>query len=332
MRARWLIPSIFGLLLGLVGCRPESSYSVVSDAASAGAMDLADAVDLARPDASSSDLRSSPTGLRALTLNTHLFFDTVCDSGRCGSGDFEQVETAQSFAARADTISSAIRSLSADVVALQEIENQTALSALSSRLKDLYPTAVLGETGSAGSIDVAVFGRGTLIETRTHRSRVLYRPDGSTTYFSRELLEVHMSIKGRRIVMFAAHFRSKVSDDPGRRLAEAQAAAEIMKKTATEFPGAVVLLGGDLNDTPGSAPIAAMESNPDLIRVANDRPLASVATYSWNGNPEAIDHLFWARSTRSSYVAGSASAQRDSGRFGFAGSDHAALLADFALH
>ncbi|MBL8634139.1 MAG: endonuclease/exonuclease/phosphatase family protein [Myxococcales bacterium] len=331
MRAQWLVPSLFGLLLGLLGCRPESSFSVVSDAAVSRPTDLADSFDLASLDASY-DLRSSPNGLRALTLNTHLFFDTVCDSGRCGSGDFEQVETPQDFAARADTLARAIRSLSSDVVALQEIENQSALRALSSRLGDLYPVAVLGETGAAGSIDVAILGKGTLLEVRTHRARVLYRPDGSSTYFSRELLEVHLSHKGRRIVMFAAHFRSKVSDDPGRRLAEAQAAAEIMKKTAAEFPDALVLLGGDLNDTPGSAPISAMESDPALVRVAKDRPLSSVATYSWNGNPEAIDHLFWARSARSSYVAGSASAQRDAGRFGFAGSDHAALLADFALH
>ncbi|MFO0623709.1 MAG: endonuclease/exonuclease/phosphatase family protein [Polyangia bacterium] len=332
MRAVWLVPSLLGFLLGSLGCRPESAFSILSDAAASGSMDLTESVtDLASPNAPY-DLRLSPTSLRAVTLNTHLFFDTVCDSGRCASGDFEQVETATGFAARADTLSAAIRVLSPDVISLQEIENQTVLSALSGRLRDLYPTAVLGETGAAGSIDVAVLGKGSLIEVRTHRSRVLTRPDGSTTYFSRELLEVHMSHKGRRVVMIAAHFRSKVSDDPGRRLAEAQAAADIMKKTSTEFPDAVVILGGDLNDTPGSAPIAALESVPELLRVANDRPPASVATYSWNGNPEAIDHLFFAKTSRASYVAGSAAAQRDSGRFGYAGSDHAALLADFALH
>lgn len=315
-----------GVGISLVGCRPtdqiigfhaEPDSAVVQDFA------ITDAV------ADSQRVRSD---LRALTYNTHLFFDTVCDSGRCMPSDFEQVRTMQAFSAKADAVATALRGLSADVVALQEIENQTALDALSGRLRDLYPTVVLGETGLPGSIDVAVLGAGSLVLVRTHRSQTLTRPDGSTTSFARELLEVHMMIKGRRVVMFAAHFRSKVSDDPGRRLAEAQAARDIVLKTAAEFPDAVVILGGDLNDTPGSPPLDSMESAPNLLRVAKDRPAASVATYSYNGTEQAIDHLFVARAARVSYVAGSASAQHDSTRFGLAGSDHAALLADFALH
>ena len=315
-----------GAGISLAGCRPSDQIIGFRSET-----DLAVVRDLAVTD-SVADSQSGRPDLRALTYNTHLFFDTVCDSGRCTPSDFEQVPTMQAFTAKADAVATALRGLSADVVALQEIENQTALNDLSGRLRDLYPTVVLGETGLPGSIDVAVLGAGSLVLVRTHRSQTLTRPDGSTTSFARELLEVHMMIKGRRVVMFAAHFRSKVSDDPGRRLAEAQAARDIVLKTAAEFPDAAVLLGGDLNDPPGSPPLDAMESAPNLMRVAKDRPAASVATYSFNGTEQAIDHLFVARTARVSYVAGRASAQHDSNRFGLAGSDHAALLADFALH
>lgn len=316
-----------GLVLaaGLSGsCRPPAQYGVFPEPAP----DAALAVDAAVPP------RPGPGELRAATFNTHLFFDTVCDSGMCAAGDFEKVPTPSEFARRADSLAAAVRAFGADVVALQEIENQTALAALSSRLSDLYPTAVLGETDFAASIDVAVLGAGSLLEVRKHRSMPLTRPDGSTTYFSRELLEVHLSIKGRRVVMFAAHFRSKVSDDPGRRLAEAQAARDLVLRTSRELPAAVVLLGGDLNDTPGSPPIAALESAPELSRVAADRPPELVATYEWNGKAQAIDHLFLVRSPAAnvSYVPASAAAVRDgAGSGGLAGSDHAALVADFAL-
>ncbi len=288
-------------------------------------------MDLAKP----APVQDGPTALgnlRAVTYNSHLFFDLVCDSGRCGPSDFEQVPSAQAFASKADSVSSALRRLSADLVALQEIENQNSLDAIMGGLRDVYPTAVLGETGAAGSIDVAVLSTGSLVTVRRHRDRILKRPDGTTTTFSRELLEVHVSLRGRRLVMFAAHFRSKVSDDPGRRLAEAQATGDIIQKTAQEFPDAVIVLGGDLNDTPGSPPLVALEATPGLLRVAKDRPLSSIATYSWNGELSAIDHLFLVQNARVDYVSGSAAAQHDATRFGLAGSDHAALLADFALH
>lgn len=276
---------------------------------------------------------SDPLLLRAATFNTRLFFDPTCESGRCGAGDFEQVPTPQAFALRADSLAAAVRGMGADVVALQEVETQAALDALAARLADRYPTAVLGETGLPGSIDVAVLGAGALLAVRRHRAQPLMRPDGSATSFTRELLEVHMQVKGRRVVLLAAHFRSKVDDDPGRRLAEAQAARDIVLGTAKEFPDAVVLLGGDLNDTPGSPPISALESAPALLRVASDRPPASVATYTWNGNAQAIDHLFLALGASGMYVPASAAAVHDpSGKQGLAGSDHAALRADFRIH
>jgi endonuclease/exonuclease/phosphatase family metal-dependent hydrolase len=310
------------LAASLGACRPGDDYAGSGRADAAG--DAAGAVGTDRSD---------PAVLRAATFNTHLFFDPTCDSGRCAAGDFEQAPTPQAFAGKAAALAQAVRAFGADVVALQEVESQTSLEALAAHLTDLYPTVVLGETGQPGSIDVAVLGAGTLLEVRRHRDLPLVRPDGTATYFARELLEVHMQVKGRHVALFAAHFRSKVSDDPGRRLAEAQAARLLVLGTAHEFPDAVVLLGGDLNDTPGSPPLAALEAAPELLRVARDRPLANIATYTWNGQLQAIDHLFLALSASVAYVPASAAAVHDaSGRWGPAGSDHAALRADIRIH
>lgn len=318
---------IHAACVGILGtaCRPEPE-------ASSGTAPIHDASAMLDAGAEvGQDAATVEKALRVATFNVHLLFDPTCDSGNCASGDFEQVSSQAELDARSETIANAIRTLDADVVSLQEIETQTSMDAIASRLADLYPTVVLGETGAPGSVDVAVLGKGALLETRTHRYHPMWKPDGSTTYFSREFLEIHMDLNGERVLLFSAHFRSKANDDPDRRLAEAHAARDIVLASEDEFPEGIVVLAGDLNDTPGSEPIELLENGPELLRVAKDLPLAEQGTYEWNGKAEAIDHVFLATSSRGSYVPGSAQVVHSPGEWGLAGSDHAGVIADLGL-
>lgn len=266
--------------------------------------------------------------MRVATFNVHRFFDTVCQSGACGPDDYEALPTPTQFEAQADAIAGALRTLGPDVAMLQEVETQACLDALTARLGDVLPNAVLGEIGTPASVDVAVMTSGTITQVIHHRP-VLVRPDGSITVFSRELLEVHLRLRGQPVIAFAAHFRSKVSDDPGRRLAEAQAAHDLIDAAAQANPGALVVLGGDLNDVPGSPPLQALEADGTLLRVARELPDALQWTNYYDGEGEAIDHLFVATSGSGAYVPGTA--QVVGGSPGYAGSDHDALRASFWL-
>ena len=78
----------------------------------------------------------------------------------------------------------------------------------------------------------------------------------------------------------------------------------------------------------GSDPIEALESTGLLLRVASDLPGTDAATYRYNGQHEAIDHLFLATEAGGGYVPGSAVSVRGPS-FGLGGSDHAALRAAF---
>ncbi len=272
----------------------------------------------------------APGGLqvRAATFNVRRFFDTVCESGACEGGDYEALASPAVFEARADQIARAIRGLGADVVALEEVETQACLDALLARLADVLPHGVLGEIASPGSVDVAVLSRTPLERVTGHRAaEVLTRPDGTTTLFSRELLEVEVRIEGAPVVMFAAHFRSKVNDDPGRRLAEAQAARRLVLASAAVAPAALVVLGGDLNDVPGSLPLTALTGDGGLVRVADDLPEGEQATYMYAGRGQAIDHLLLAPSAAVVRVPRSARVWRED--TGYGGSDHYALTAEF---
>lgn len=268
-------------------------------------------------------------------LNVRRYFDATCDSGNCEKDGFEESVTEAEFEARTAKLAAALVRLEADVITLAEVENQVALDALRDKLEELgskYPVAYLAETGQPGSIDVGVLARGELGDVKLYRKdHPLTRPDGSKAQFTREFPELHLKLGDSAVVVFAAHFRSKNDDDPDRRLAEAVAAHEIMVEADTANTGALVLLGGDLNDVPGSDTIDAMEKDAALVRVAQDLPEAEQGTYRFGGALQAIDHIFTTASRATAYLPKSAKVVRDGTNQGLGGSDHAGLYADFKL-
>jgi predicted extracellular nuclease len=131
-------------------------------------------------------------------------------------------------------------------------------------------------------------------------------------------------------VMFAAHFKAKSNDDPARRLAEAQTSSQVMNEVAAREPDSLVILGGDLNDTPGSPPLDAMTVDAGLVRVADDVSDAEQATYIYGGRGQAIDHLLVAPNEGARRrIRRSAQTWRGPNG-GYGGSDHFALTSSFA--
>ncbi len=262
------------------------------------------------------------------TYNTYRFFDTVCDTGFCGSSDYEVQFTTTQYKEKVEDVAAALRKIDADIVLLQEVEKKICMEDLLEKIGDMYSEIYIGETGGDASVDVAVITKGTIIDTDKHLGSIPH-PDGGTTTFTRAFLEVEIDFGGRKIIVFSAHFKAKSNDDPDRRLAEAQAALEILKDTADDNPDALIVMGGDLNDTPNSLPIDTLEDSSELIRVASD--CSDDATYYHNG-PEAIDHIFFSLEGAGSYVAGSAEVVKDSPSwYSLMSSDHAAVKADFSF-
>ena len=154
--------------------------------------------------------------LRVETFNVRRYFDTICDTGRCTATDFEALPSQTELDTKTTRLANGLVLIDADVIALEEVENTRCLDLLVAKLAALgkpYPLAQLGETGAPGSVDVAVLARGALTSVKTHRETPIPIPGGGTTTFARELLEVHMTFGATNVVMFAAHFRSKVDDE-----------------------------------------------------------------------------------------------------------------------
>lgn len=269
--------------------------------------------------------------LRVATWNVRRFFDSRCDSGRCGPGDYEEAPSPARFTERAAELAEGIEAMDLDVIALQEVESRAALDGLLAMLDPAWGVAEIGEVGFPGSVDVVILAKGRLDQRINHRQAPIPLADGSgTTRFARELLELRLTVRGAKVIVFAAHFKSKANDDPERRLAEGMATHEIMSQVAAQNPDAVVVLGGDLNDSPGSPALEAMEADGKLLRVASDVPESEAWTLRYRGIGTFIDHLFLG-GIGGVYLPGSTVVHRGAFASGYGGSDHAAVSATFRL-
>ena len=264
------------------------------------------------------------------TYNTHLFFDKVCDSGNCTSSDFESVPSDSEYKTKVGDLADSLHEIGADIILLQEVEKESCLKDLFEKSGG-YDEYYLGEKGSLASVDTGVMTKGVITYKNKHTESIECEEcEGGKTTFSRAFLEIHIKLGGREIIVFSAHFKSKADDDAPRRLAEAAAAAKILKKTAEKYPNALIVMGGDLNDEPGSDTLEFFESEPTFLRVADELSSKDQATYSYRGEAIAIDHIFWVKSSIGSYKTGSAEVVKDAPSwYSLGSSDHAALKATF---
>ena len=273
---------------------------------------------------------SSDPDVIVMTLNVGRLFDTVCDSNDCNGG-FESVLSEAQVAFRIGQIADAIRTADADIALLQEVETLALLQQLNAALGEEWNVEIIGEIAQSASLDTAVIARNTrLLAAENHRGTTIFRPDGTRTSFAREFLEVHLEYGTRRVIVFCAHFKSKNGDDPGRRDAEAIAARDIIREVSETRRNSVVVLGGDLNDTPGSSTIEHLEEGDHVLRVAAALPVDEQWTHKFGSQRNAIDHIYLATASAGSVTPGSVRVYRDASG-GYAGSDHAALVAGFSF-
>lgn len=264
------------------------------------------------------------------TYNTHLFFDKICDSGNCSNSDFEDVPSNSEYRNKVSDLAESVQEIDADIILLQEIEKESCLKDLFEASGN-YDEFFLAEKGSYASVDTGIMTKGKIIYKSKHPEQIECSDceDGKTT-FSHALLETRIELGGRTIIVFSVHFKSKNDDDAPRRLAEASAAAKILKRTAEKYPDALIVIGGDFNDEPGSDTLEYFENDPMFSRVADELSSKDQATYSYRGDAIALDHIFLVKTNSGTYKKGSVKVVKDApSTYSLGSSDHAALKATF---
>lgn len=146
-----------------------------------------------------------------------------------------------------------------------------------------------------------------------------------------------------KVFVIAAHWISKGGDSPlfGRlqppllvsepqRMAQAEAVGGFVRHLLGLDPKARIILLGDLNDLPFSAPLQALAS-AGLKNLLEELPLAEQYTYIYDGNSEALDYILASPSLmRRPYTVDVVHLNAEYPA-AFRVTDHDAVVADFAL-
>jgi exonuclease III len=194
-------------------------------------------------------------------------------------------------AAERAKLTARITAIDADVVAVQEVEDITTLTAFAdTELAGLgYRYVVLVEGNDPRLIDVGLLSRLPVGAVTSWRYAV-HEPTGTEAIFSRDLLQVQIwnTTRTRRLfTVFNTHLKSKFCDfheDPIKcakrnntlRKQQAQTAARIVREQTR--PDSRYLICGDFNDKPSSAYLAPLVDDADLglinglAHAVEDRP------------------------------------------------------------
>ena len=308
--------------------------------------EVADEIEDEGPDeVSDDDSDISGTVITVASYNLLNFYDTECDRGTDPYGDCTDffLFTTAEFNSKLAEISAAIRTVDSDIQIVVEIEDGTTGDALLNELSDIYDESYIA-VKNPGTSSTGILTKGHITQVINHGDVELVRDGGGITYFAREFAEIHITLDGHHIIVFPAHVKSQANDDPERRLLEAQKAAEIIHDTAVTYPDALIVLGGDLNDNPGSDPLNALEAS-SLVRTGADiSPENEQCTHNWgcwDGSCSKLDHIYVStEAAGGEYISGSSSVVKDGNcvydscethPYCLGGSDHSAIKADFLM-
>lgn len=246
-----------------------------------------------------------------------------------------------------------INTVEADIQCFVEVESAPTLQMFNTdRLQSAFSDRIVIDGNDQRGIDVALATRkGFPIETA--RTNVFAR-DEIGTIFSRDCLEVEIALPGgKSLYVLVNHFKAKDRNEAESNEKRRRQAAEVSRILTTRYnlKKDYVIVAGDLNDEPASAPLKELFATPDLHSVldivnwpANDR-----WTYYYETDDvfNVIDHMLVSSALKpkvkqaglerrgiynlAKLTNGAASSFPGITSFKLAGSDHAALWADFDL-
>lgn len=192
-------------------------------------------------------------------------------------------ETEKSLTAKA------IKEVNADIIGLQEVESLGVIDKFVEKyLGELgYKHKILIDSHDQRGIDVALLSRYPISNVRTHRDE---NSKNSNSYlFSRDCLEVDISLENKTLTVYVNHFKSMMGGrdkTASKRKEQAERVARIIdeKWQKIKYAGNFVVLG-DLNDYPDeNTSLSELLNHPELVNIINRLPDSERWTHYYNGD------------------------------------------------
>jgi len=154
-----------------------------------------------------------------------------------------------------------VSEVDADIMLTVEVEDRLTLERFNTQVlggalgRRPYPYVLLIDGNDPRGIDIGILSRHPITSVRTHIfDSGPERPD--LRLFSRDCPEFEIQLDGTPLVVLGNHLKSKFQDNPDLRLAQAKRVAEIYRAALERTPH--VIVAGDLNDDPDSAPATVL--------------------------------------------------------------------------
>ncbi|MFE6741959.1 endonuclease/exonuclease/phosphatase family protein [Streptomyces tubercidicus] len=188
-----------------------------------------------------------------------------------------------------------IAEVNADILLTVEVEDRLTLHRFNKQVLagqfdvEPYPFNMLIDGNDIRGIDVGIFSRHPITSIRSH----IFDKKGSLEIFSRDCPEFEIDIDGEPLWLLGNHFKSKLGGGgadkrklQGERVAQLYRAA--LKRSAH------VVVAGDLNDTPGSPPLAFLEATSLKDAMTHDSYEGPPGTHGKCTNAgDKIDYLMF---------------------------------------
>jgi endonuclease/exonuclease/phosphatase family metal-dependent hydrolase len=265
--------------------------------------------------------RTAGAALRVAAWNVHDLFDEV--DRTASPGERDTVLSPADVEAKLAGIGRVLARIDADVVVLEEVETEPLLARLpAGPLAGMGYVAHLRDGFDPRGIDVGILSR---VPLTTYVHHLAERGADGSHLWSRDCVEVHLDVGGRRVVLLGNHLVSRLDPaaDP-RRTAQAQRLREIVDALGASDPAALQVILGDLNDVPDSAALTPLLADGALADLGAALPPADSWTWSGGGAKERIDYALVPRREASA----AARVEVISGADVAASSDHRPIVLD----
>jgi len=259
-----------------------------------------------------------------MSYNLQTLFDPVDQGGeyeefRVSSGAWGE----RQYRARLAALASAILAARApggsaagpDVLIVQEAENGRVLMDLAEAAGG-YPY-VASSPDEEATLGCGVLSRYPITSVRAHRVR---QPDEGPSSVPRYMLEAELDLDGRRLIVVASHWKSKLGgamETEAERRAAATFSRELTEARLAADPALAMILAGDFNENPDeyervdraypTALMPAGSGDGDWLLIEGDRDAVSPGppplvmycpwdeaggySYEYRGDEERIDQL-----------------------------------------
>ena len=242
-----------------------------------------------------------------------------------------------------------IDAVGAGVMCVVEVEDRLTLKQFNeSLLQDFqadFAHTMLIDGNDERGIDVGLLSKFEIRTVRSHIDDPLDNPQGART-FSRDCPEFEVILPGgKSLWLLGNHFKSKLppaAQSDARRTLQAGRVVEILGRF--DLDNDLVVVAGDLNDFPNSAPLSGLLQTPGLFDVLTS-PLLNGPSWTYQDKKQ-LDYILVSKPLKAAVTAvgierrGIFSATDFQGQFPHfpevtskltQASDHAALFADFDI-